>query len=331
MGLRITRLGLLFLGAGLGGCVPGVVSRSSLAGDTGGIASDVQEVADQGVAIPPDGGAALDATAGADAPVTTALDASSSDGEALDAAAGDAASPEDAGTALPRFSFFVTSIEAMRMLSGSQDGFGGDLRFGEATGLAGADKICATVAELGMPGASQKTWRAFLSASTGGPAGGPTHAIERIGEGPWYDRNARLVANDRAGLLAAARPDGDPQISSDLPNERGESQRNQPGPGSSGTADNHDVLTASNEQGQFQGGGASAACNDWTSAVGATGRPNCGHSWPANSGQSWIRAHPVGGCAAFVNLAQDGPGPQGCDGVGCGGGYGAIYCFALTP
>ena len=43
----------------------------------------------------------------------------------------------------------------MRELSGSQDGFGGDLRFGEATGLAGADKICTTIAEQSMPGSGR--------------------------------------------------------------------------------------------------------------------------------------------------------------------------------
>jgi len=47
------------------------------------------------------------------------------------------------------------------------------------------------------------------------------------------------------------------------------------------------------------------------------------------SGQSWITAHRVRGCAPGVNLVQDGPGSGDC--VGCGGGYGAIYCFALTP
>ncbi|KFE64865.1 hypothetical protein DB31_1883 [Hyalangium minutum] len=65
------------------------------------------------------------------------------------------------------FSFFVTSLEAMRQLSGSQNGFGGDLRFGEATGLEGADKICRTIAEMSEPGAGQREWRAFLSTSTG--------------------------------------------------------------------------------------------------------------------------------------------------------------------
>lgn len=225
-----------------------------------------------------------------------------------------------------RFSFFVTSLEAMRQLSGSEKGFGGDLRFGEATGLEGADKICRTIAEMALPGAGQKVWRAFLSASKGGAGGGVVNAIDRIGEGPWYDRNGRLVAENKAGLLSA-RPASDAQIKNDLPNERGE-------PNHQGV-DNHDVLTGSNKQGQYAGGSMSSTCNDWTSAVGSTGKPYCGHSWPRSAsnpsnGGNWISDHQVPGCAPGVNLSQTGPG-DGTASVGGGGGYGGIYCFALTP
>ena len=38
-----------------------------------------------------------------------------------------------------------------------------------------------------MPGAGQKPWRAFLSA-TAGEDGKQVNAIDRIGDGPWYDR-----------------------------------------------------------------------------------------------------------------------------------------------
>jgi hypothetical protein len=57
-----------------------------------------------------------------------------------------------------KFSFFVTSLVALQELSGSAEGFGGDLRFGETgpgAGLRGADKICATIAEKSMPGAGR--------------------------------------------------------------------------------------------------------------------------------------------------------------------------------
>ena len=61
------------------------------------------------------------------------------------------------------FSFFVTSLRAMQELSGSQDGFGGDLRFGEmgpGAGLRGADKICATIAEKSSAGSLSADERA---------------------------------------------------------------------------------------------------------------------------------------------------------------------------
>lgn len=225
-------------------------------------------------------------------------------------------------TGLTNFSFFVTSIEAMRELSGSQDGFGGDLRFGEATGLAGADKICRTIAERSMAGAGTKGWVAFLSATTGGANGGAVNAIDRVGSGPWYDRLGRVVALTKDDL-ASTRPTGcNTAICNDLPNENGV-------PNHQGV-DNHDVLTGSNASGKLSSTSAGATCNDWTSSVGSTGKPMCGHSWPANSGQGWIQAHGAGGCKAGVNLAQTG-GAGGTDTVGGGGGYGGIYCFALQP
>jgi hypothetical protein len=61
----------------------------------------------------------------------------------------------------------------------------------------------------------------------------------------------------------------------------------------------------------------------------STGRPMLGHSWPANSGQHWIQAHTASGCAPGVSLSNTGSACSG--GVGCMGGYGALYCFALTP
>lgn len=203
------------------------------------------------------------------------------------------------------------------MLSNSQDGFGGDLRFGEATGIAGADKICSTIAEMAMPGAGSKTWRAFLSVY-GPPA---VNAIDRVGEGPWYDRMGRLVATNKAALAMTRPGGGDAAVVNDLPNENGIPNHQ--------NVDNHDTLTASTTTGLLNGNNKGATCNDWTSAVGTTGKPMAGHSWPAGSGMSWIQAHNVGGCAPGVNLVQTG-GPGNMTTVGAGGGYGGFYCFALT-
>lgn len=215
---------------------------------------------------------------------------------------------------LPHFSFFVTSLDTMVAQSGSEDGFGGDLG-----GLAGADAICQTAAAA--VGFGAKTWRAFLSVTDDG-TGSPVDAISRIGDGPWYDRNGRLIAEDIAGLLHT-RPAGDAQTINDLPDENGVPTTT--------LGDTHDILTGSDQDGTLASGGTDATCDDWTSAseVGFDETVPCGHSWPAPSGQHWIRSHTLRGCAPGVNLVQNGPGSGHC--VGCGGGWGAIYCFALEP
>jgi len=206
------------------------------------------------------------------------------------------------------FSFFVTSLEAIRRESKNQNGYGGNLG-----GLAGADAICTRIAEAALPGSGAKGWKAFLSTST-------VDAIERIGTGPWYDRNDKLVASDVAGLLQE-RPTGTTTVN-DLPNELG--LPNRAGTGT-GTDDNHDTITGSNTQGKWDGGGT---CSDWTSATGSGG-PRVGHSWPAQSGKSWIQAHTAPGCEPSVALVQTGGGSG--SGIGNGGGYGGFYCFALKP
>jgi hypothetical protein len=230
----------------------------------------------------------------------------------------------DAGTSSTpppgaRFSFFYTSLEAMRRLSGSQNGFGGNLTFGTGNGLDGADKICQTIAA--GEGFGSKTWKAFLSVVQG-PDGMPVHAIDRIGQGPWYDRNGRLIAMNRAGLLAGNRPQGDPQAVNDLVDEKG---RGRP---SAQPNDTHDVITGTNRQGRLATTNRANTCQDWTAASG-TGSIQLGHSWPAGSGASWMTVHTARNCAAGVNLTQNGPGNG--QSIGAGGGWGGIYCFATTP
>jgi hypothetical protein len=299
---------------------------------------------------------------------------------------------QDDGSTKEPFSFFVTSLRAMQQLSGSEDGFGGDLRFGETgdgAGLRGADRICTTIAEQSMPG-NGKTWRAFLSA-TRGEDGKPVDAITRIGDGPWYDRIGRLVATTKADL-AHERPAGaDDAIVDDLPNEDGV-PNHAPEP-AAGEVDNHDVMTGTNEAGKLFSMDARSTCNDGTSAVGDAGQPHCGHSWPRRggpsdgpiggpggpggmmfngegaeggafstvggpggagpigiggglmmsigggpaqgsngSGNNWMSALDESGCAPGAFVIEAGPpGANGTETVGDGGGYGGIYCFALTP
>ena len=248
------------------------------------------------------------------------------------------------------FSFFVTSLVAMRELSGSQDGFGGDLRFGETgpgAGLRGADKICAAVAERSMPG-NCKTWRAFLSSHEGTDGSGPVNAIDRIGEGPWYDRLGRILSNNTQELQEIRPAGAHEDIKDDLPNEDGVPNHN---PDGMGEVDNHQFLTGSDTMGELYDSDPGSTCNSWTSVEGSAGgpKPRMGHSWPRSGtpfslnggppmtippggpGDQWISAFDGPGCTPGVLLVEMGPAQQGQYYVGAAGGYGGIYCFALEP
>lgn len=236
-------------------------------------------------------------------------------------ASGDGGTAGEASDAL--FSFFVTSQAGLQRLSNNEKGFGGDLKFGKADGLSGADEICRQLAEASLPG-NGKTWRAFLSV-TKGPDGNAVNAIDRVGEGPWYDRRGRLIAMDKAALLHERPEQADPAIKDDLPNEDGVPNHD---PGT-GIIDNHNVLTGSTETGTLDDDGMSATCQDWTSSTSTGGRPRCGVTWPRSSIKHWISVLNESGCAPGATPPGAESGPQGT--VGGLGGYGGFYCFALSP
>lgn len=263
---------------------------------------------------------------------------SGSDGGSSNASGGSGNSAGNAGANsnpnLAKFSFFVISVESVRELSKSQDGFGGDLRFGETgegAGLRGADKICAAAAELGMKGAGTKKWRAFLSATKGGEGGGPVHAKDRVGTGPWYDALGRLVASDLSQLLMDRPGDADRAIRNDLPNEFGTPNHMDGAPGCTGAScpNNHQVLTGTAPDGTLYSEitpATDATCDDWTSAL-PSGKPRSGHSWPRQgSGTNWISAYDGTGCAPCA-LAI-GAEVENC--VGSTGGYGGFYCLVTN-
>lgn len=226
---------------------------------------------------------------------------------------------------LDKFSFFVTSMAAMRKLSKSDNGFGGDLRYGTADGLTGADKICTEIAESSMAGSSAKQWHAFLSTTK-------VNAKDRIGAGPWYDRRGRLVAENLTNLLQN-RPNGaDPAIKEDLPNETG-TPNHRPNPAAP-EDDNHHTLTGSKPDGTLYS--ETATCLDWTTTSKdnkMTGRPRIGFCWSTQNRTNWISGQDEGGCGAGVTgvgMENGGSDPNNPI-VGSGGGYGAIYCFATVP
>jgi hypothetical protein len=257
---------------------------------------------------------------------------------------------EDQGTdvvdvgADDKLSFFVTSYYHLALLSGSEDGFGGDLRYnGATTGLEGADAICQEMAR--RVGFGSRTWRAYLSTST-------VNAIDRIGTGPWYDFVGALVANSPAELISGSSRQPGGCCEEGTYDEVGLFHNGSTDQNNDGIDDDdHDTMTATNEEGTYSG----FSCDDWTSTTatdpalaemeepgeggggfgggfgggpGLNGGIMMGHSWPAGSGQHWATSHGGHNCAAGTNFIQDGPGSP--DSVGGGGGYGGFYCFALT-
>jgi hypothetical protein len=184
--------------------------------------------------------------------------------------------------------------------------------------------------------------RAFLC-TTGEFGAVRQDAIDRIGNGPWYDFEGRKLADNLAGLMPAedreGRPRGaDAQLAAMFTGENGERIRED------ADVDNHDVLTGSDRSGRLFDdgeGGATATCEDWTSNM-RRGRPGgpmatggqvpVGHSWPRSNaeGRHWISEHTVNGCEPGVAIEGGTAAPRDDFRVGAAGGYGGFYCFALN-
>jgi hypothetical protein len=188
-------------------------------------------------------------------------------------------------------SFFVTSSRSTT---------------GNLGGLRGADSLCQNLAAAA--GAGNKTWRAYLSVERDADNGNrPTDARSRIGNGPWFNAKAVMVANNLTELHARK---GDSTVFVD---ERGQPINGQWS--GSPTPVEHDIMTGSAADGTMLAG---LTCGDWTSDS-TTTQGQVGHSDGLGPGgdtsgalSSWNSAHTNQNCA---NTA-----PRG--------GAGRIYCFA---
>jgi hypothetical protein len=192
--------------------------------------------------------------------------------------------------------FFVTS-------AGS--GKGADLG-----GLAGADRICQSLAQAA--GAGSHTWHAYLStqAADGQPA---VNARDRVGKGPWQNVKGVVVAKSLDELH------GDNNISKqtaltekgDVVNGRGD------------TPNRHDALTGSQPDGTAFPAGDDKTCHNWTSST--QGAAMLGHIDRQGlrddaASHSWNSSHlsrgPEGGCSKNDLRST--------------GGDGLFYCFAAN-
>jgi len=184
-------------------------------------------------------------------------------------------------------SFFITSVGP---------GNGADLG-----GLEGADQHCQMLAE--EAGAGDKTWHAYLS--TMDPV---VNARDRIGEGPWYNAN---------GVMVAENVD---HLHSDNNNLEKETSLDENGEMVNGRGDDpnmHDIITGSTLEGTAFDSDEDTTCSDWTSSA-EEGSAQVGHHDRTGGGAnptSWNSAHGSRGCSQ-ANL-------QGT------GGNGLFYCFAI--
>jgi hypothetical protein len=187
--------------------------------------------------------------------------------------------------------FFITSVGA---------GKGADLG-----GLKGADAHCQRLAAAA--GAGGRTWRAYLSttASGGAPA---VNARDRIGKGPWYAYDGRLIARNLQELHGVNNINRMAALT-----EKGTKVN-----GRAETPNTHDILTGSNPDGTaIAGDPAKTTCGNWT--MSGEGSAMVGHHdrWGLRddaASVSWNSSHYSRGCSQ--------------DNLRASGGAGLLYCFA---
>jgi len=194
------------------------------------------------------------------------------------------------GGAQKTMGFFATS-------AGS--GKGADLG-----GLAGADKICRSLAQAA--GAGSRTWHAYLSTSTFGGAKA-VNARDRIGRGPWYNAKGVLIARNVDQLH-----DNGNLTKQTILTEKGAMVN-----GRTDKPNMHDILTGSDAQGRAFPGDMDTTCGNWTKS--GEGSAQVGHSDRQGlredvAAKSWNSSHPSRGCSQ--------------DNLRSSGGNGFFYCFA---
>ena len=210
------------------------------------------------------------------------------------------------GAAPQPMSFFVTSVP-----KGDGANYGG---------LAGADAYCAQMATAGaIPTPPGRTWRAYLStsAANGQPA---VNARDRIGAGPWYNKNGQLIANNVADLHGDVERDRNSINKTFALTEKGTIVN-----GVGDMPNQHDILTGSDSFGRARAGTDDNTCSNYTSnASPAAGTPRgqgpgvwLGHVDRTGGGNSsWNATHKSAGCSQ-ANLVST-------------GGAGLLYCFAAN-
>ena len=187
-------------------------------------------------------------------------------------------------------SFFVTS-------AGS--GKGGDLG-----GLAGADRLCQSLAKA--VGAGNKTWHAYLS--TQGDK--PVNARDRIGNGPWRNAKGEVIANNVDDLHSP---------NNKLTKQTALTEKGDIVNGGGDKPNMHDILTGSQPDGRAFPAGEDRTCGNWTKS--GEGSAMLGHHdrrglSDDEAARSWNSSHSSRDCSQ--------------DALKSTGGDGLFYCFAAN-
>src|SRR5215472_13011360 len=178
-------------------------------------------------------------------------------------------------------------------------------------GLAGADRICQSLAQAA--GAGSHSWHAYLStqAADGQAA---VDARDRIGHGPWQNVKGVVVAKDVAELH------GD---NNNISKQTALTEKGDVVNGRGDTPNRHDALTGSQPDGTAFPAGEDKTCHNWTSS--SQGAAMLGHIDRLGlredaASHSWNSSHlsrgPDGGCSQADQRTT--------------GGDGLFYCFAAN-
>ena len=194
------------------------------------------------------------------------------------------------GDVPPKMGFFVSS-------TGS--GKGADLG-----GLAGADKLCQSLAQ--SAGAGKRTWHAYLSTTASGGAKA-VNARDRIGRGPWYNAKGVLIAKNVDALHEAGNINKETALTESGAMVNGRTDK----------PNMHDILTGSDSQGRAFATTADTTCGNWTKS--GTGSAQVGHHdrqglREDTAAKAWNHSHPSRGCSQ--------------DALRSSGGDSRLYCFA---
>jgi hypothetical protein len=184
-------------------------------------------------------------------------------------------------------SFFITSVNP---------GKGADLG-----GLEGADAYCQKLAE--SAGAGERTWRAYLSIEAPDKRG--ESARSRIGQGPWYNAEGVLIAEDLTDLHL---------YNKSIHLETALDEKGQRVNGRYDETNDHDILTGTQDDGTaYFPDDVDHTCNNWTSSD--EGSAQVGHHDRHGGGNtSWNSTHATRGCSLEALRST--------------GGAGLFYCFA---